>query len=444
MVSTSSTHVTGEIQTHAPSLVAEPRAVAYSWPSQRIFLIALLGILAIIPYAPVFVQPFLSDDYIQLDLGRKYGPVAAWESLMADPLYRCRATSIVMTHWTEQLFGTAPLPFYASSVMLHVMNTWMVLLAGWRLGLGGVRSYLASAFFAVYLGHQEAVMWYAALPELLLFFFCGCFLLSWNGYLRRGSTVQYALAIMWFVLALLSKEAGVVLAPIAAAMAYRRGRSVWRVAPLAIIAAIYTAAIFGAKAEHLHLNDGTFSPHAPFVLTWAKSLARMFWIWGFLGIAAIAFWRRRAWRSLVPAALWMGVALLPFSFLLYMTVVPSRHTYLASAGIGFFVAAGLLVTRARFRAHRWVLPVLFMAMAAHHTGYIWVKKRPQFLERAAATEDLLKIARGTVGPIYITCFPYAHEVAEKAIEIKLFQPASRLVWDTPPPSGVTTFCAKDP
>ena len=234
------------------------------------------------------------------------------------------------------------------------------------------------------------------------------------------------------------------MAPIAIRSARVDRPSLRQSAPLAFIAAIYTAAIFGAKAEHLHLNDGTFSLHAPFVMTWAKSLARMFWIWGFLGLAAIALWRRRTWRSLVPAALWMGVALLPFSFLLYMTVVPSRHTYLASAGIGFFVATGLLVTRARFRAHRWVLPVLFVAMVAHHTGYIWVKKRPQFLERAAATEDLLKIARGTDGPIYITCFPYAHDVAEKAIAIMLFQPASRLVWNTPPPSGVTTFCAKDP
>ena len=140
MVSTSDTHVTGEIQTQAPSLVAEPRAAAhsYSLAGKRIFLIALLGILAVIPYIPVFVQPFLSDDYIQLDLGRKYGPVAAWESLIADPLYRCRATSIVLTHWTEQLFGTSPLPFYTSSVLIHVINTFMVLLAGWRLGLARV------------------------------------------------------------------------------------------------------------------------------------------------------------------------------------------------------------------------------------------------------------------------------------------------------------------
>ncbi|MFN0104351.1 MAG: hypothetical protein ACKV2U_19970 [Bryobacteraceae bacterium] len=436
--------MTGEVLTQAPPLAAQGRAAVYSSLRPRILVFALLGLLATIPYLPVFVQPFVSDDYIQIDLGRKYGPIAAWGNLFEDALYRCRATSILMTHWTEQLFGTAPLAFYASSVSLHVVNAWLLLLVGRRLGMGGVRSYLAAAFFAVYRGHQEAVMWYAALPELLLFFFCGCFLLSWDAHVRRGSTVHYGLAMGSFMLALLSKEAAVVLVPIAAAMAYQRGRSVWRVAPMAVTAAIYAATIFAAGSGHLHLNDGTFSLEAPFAMTWARSIGRMFWVWGLLGVAAIALWRGRAWRSLLPAALWITVTILPFSFLMYMPVVPSRHTYLASAGVGFFVAAGLLATRARFRAHRWVLPVLLGALVAHNTGYIWVKKRQQFLERAAATEDLLRLARTTDGPIYITCFPYGPDVAEKAMEITFSQPASRLVWNTPPPPGVVTFCAKDP
>lgn len=436
--------VTGDILIAAPPLAAERKAVAYPLLNHWAILYGILALLATLPYLPVFVQPFISDDYIQLSLGRKYGPVSSWLDLLADPLYRCRATSILMTHWTERWFGTAPLPFYTTSVLLHILNTWLLLVAARRLGLGRVRSAIAAAFFAVYLGHQEAVMWYAALPELLLFFFCCCFLLSWNSYLRRGAPGQYALAVLWFVLALLSKEAAVILVPVAAALACQRKRGLLPVAPLALAAAIYTAAIFGAKDEHLHLNDGTFSLHAPFLSTWAKSLGRMLWFSGFLAILAIAAWHRRAWRSVVPAAIWMGVALLPFSFLMYMPVVPSRHTYLASAGIGFLVGTGLLVTKARFRTHRWVFPVLLVALLTHNTAYVLVKKRVQFLERAAATEDLLRVAGRTDGLIYITCFPYARDVAEKTIEIGLAQSPPRLVWDTAPPPGVTTFCAKDP
>jgi hypothetical protein len=436
--------VTGDISIAAPPLAAERKAVAYPLLSHWAFLYGVIAVLATLPYLPLFTQPFLSDDYIQLGLGRQYGPVSSWLDLLADPLYRCRATSILMTHWTEQWFGTAPLPFYTTSVLLHVLNTWLLLIAARRLGFGRVRSGIAAAFFAVYQAHQEAVMWYAALPELLLFFFCACFLLSWNSFLRRESNVQYVLAMLWFVLALLSKEAAVILVPVAAALAYQRERGLFRVAPFALAAVVYTAAIFGARDEHLHLNDGTFSLQAPFVAIWAKSLGRMLWFSGFLAILAIAAWHRWAWRAVMPAVIWMGVALLPFSFLLYMPVVPSRHTYLASAGIGFLVATGLLVTSARFRTHRWILPVSLLMLLTHNTTYVLVKKRSQFLERAAATEDLLRVASGTKGLIYMTCFPYGRDVAEKAIEIKLAQSPSRLVWDTAPPPGVITFCAKDP
>jgi len=123
--------------------------------------------------------------------------------------------------------------------------------------------------------------------------------------------------------------------------------------------------------------------------------------------------------------------------------VPSRHTYLASAGVGFFVAAGLLAARTRFRPHRWVFPLLLAAIVVQNTGYIWTKKRLQFLERAEATEGLIRLARGTEGPIYITCFPYGRDVADRALEIALSQSPERLHWSAPPP-GATTYCAKDP
>jgi hypothetical protein len=404
----------------------------------------VVAVLAALPYLPVLAQPFVSDDYIQIALGRKYGPAEAWGALVSDALYRCRATSIVLTLWTERLFGIDPLPYYATSVLVHVLNSLLVWAVGWRLGLGLWRSCAAAAFFGVYLGHQEAVMWYAALPELLVFFFCGLFLLQWERYLRRGGASDFALAALWFVLALGSKESGVVLVPAAALMAWRRGRNVLAVAPLAIGAAAYVWAIFAAKADHLHLNDGTFSLHAPFVSTWVRSIGRMFWVWGLLATVALAAWRRPLWRGLRMPAVWMAVALLPYSFLLYMPVVPSRHTYLASAGLGFVVAAGFAAVRHRFRMHRWVAPALAVLCVAHHTGYIWIKKRAQFLERAASTEQLVQLAGETEGLIYVTCFPYGHEVAEQALLIRLKQSPSRLVFTKTPPAGVVTFCAPDP
>lgn len=406
---------------------------------------AILAVLAIAPYLPLLEQPFISDDYLQIDLGRRYGPVEGWGRLMDDALYRCRATSIVLTYWTERMFGDQPISFYTSSMLMHVLNTWLVLIAGWRLGLGGVRSFMAAAFFAVYARHQEAVMWYAALPELLVFFFCGCFLLSWDRYLRKGGGWNYGFAMIWFVLALASKESAVAMVPIAAGLAWSRQRNPLPVAPLAVAALVYAAGIFSAREKHLHLNDGTFSLHAPFVATWVRSLAGMMWVSGLLGLVAIASWRRAAWRCLRAPALWMAVTLLPYSFLLYMPRVPSRHIYLASAGLGFVVAVGLEAVRRRFAGQRWAVPVIATGLVVAQVGYIWVKKREQFLRRAAATEDLIAEAEKTEELIYVTCFPYGREVAEKALEIRLNQkPDVRLVFTKSPPPGGRTYCAANP
>lgn len=406
---------------------------------------AILAALAIAPYVPLLVQPFVSDDYLQIDLGRRYGPIESWPRLAEDVLYRCRATSIVLTHWTERWFGDQPLAFYVSSILMHVVNTWLVLLAGWRLGLGGVRSFVAAAFFAVYARHQEAVMWYAAMPELLVFFFFGCFLLSWDLYLRRGRAWDYGLAALWFGLALASKESAVAVVPIAAVLTWTRHKSPLSVAPLAAAAVCYAAAIFLAKSDHLHLNDGTFSLGAPFIANWARSIARLLWLSGLLGLIAIAAWRRAAWRCLKAPAIWIALTMLPYSFLLYMPRVPSRHIYLASAGLGFIVAIGLEATRRRFAGNRWLVPILAAALAAPQIGYVWFKKREQFILRAAATEGLIAEAERTEELIYVTCFPYGREVAEKALEIRLRQnPEARLVFTKSPPQGVRTYCAANP
>ena len=132
----------------------------------------------------------------------------------ATSLYRCRATSIVLTYWTERFFGLAPLVYNLSSVLLHIFNTWLVFALGMWRPIGWRVSALAAAFFAVYEGHQEAVIWYAAIPELLVFFFSLVSLLLWMLWIRTGRRLYAAGSFFAFLLALLSKEPGVAVVPL--------------------------------------------------------------------------------------------------------------------------------------------------------------------------------------------------------------------------------------
>jgi hypothetical protein len=66
-----------------------------------------------------------------------------------------------------------PPAFRISSLTLHILDTWLL----YAIGLAWTRMRSAAAwaavFFAVYEGHQEAIMWFSANNELLLFLFGG-------------------------------------------------------------------------------------------------------------------------------------------------------------------------------------------------------------------------------------------------------------------------------
>ena len=65
----------------------------------------LVAVLCVIAYAPALRLPLISDDWLQIALARDYGPASGWSALAADPLYRCRATSLVLVSWIDRWFG---------------------------------------------------------------------------------------------------------------------------------------------------------------------------------------------------------------------------------------------------------------------------------------------------------------------------------------------------
>lgn len=408
--------------------------------------LAVLALLVFGAYGHVLWQPLLEDDYVQIDLGRGYGPVERWPALAADVLYRSRATSIWLTHGTEAWFGIAPAAFYATMLLIHIGNAWlmqsMVAAAG-----GGVElAFVSAAYFAVQAGHQEAVMWYAALPELLVFTLTVGFLLAWNAFGQGRGRGYGALAVGLFLFALASKESAVVGVPLAAVILWRARAShakwlVW--GALVLISSVYTWRIFAASAAHLHLNDGTFSIHAPFWITFRNSVGRLMWVWGAVSLVAIVLLRQwTRWRGVFTAAgLWIAVTLMPYVFLTYMPRIPSRHTYFASVGLAVVVGAGLLAMDEWFRARGWVRvgALLICAVLASEASYIWIAKRPQILARAEPTEALVRFARQHEGPIYLRCFPFFHTVAGSALRIMLHRPESELLL-VPGGPGVPEFC----
>lgn len=374
--------------------------------------------LAAITYWRSLTLPLISDDYTVISIARSYGEPGGWWTLASDALYRCRATFMILTYWLDRWFQLDPLPYNIVGVVFHVLNSLLVLAAGAWARIGWRLAFPAAIFFAVSQAHQEAVIWYSALPDQMAFFFVMLGLGAWLAWLKGRGSVWYAASLAMFLLGLFSKESAVVAVPLMLLCALAEGagrpRLAAALAPFAAMAAAYFFAGYAARGEHLHYNDGTFVLGWHFLPVIVRSTVRMLWPWGVAALAAAL-----AGRSQVPvvayAFAWIGASLVPYAFLTYMPFVPSRHTYIASAGVALIAACGFRALQARARP-AWLAAVVAVFVTAEW-GYLWTRKHRQYLERAAPTEAFVAKIRDHTGEVVVHCFPYGLDPIVRAAQM---------------------------
>lgn len=387
----------------------------------------LLAAVCFATYSATLTIPLFEDDYPTLSLAQLYGSPGQVGDLFHNPVYRTRATTYWVMWAMYRQFGLEPWGFRLAALAFHIAATWLLYGVARRWPPMRAAALWAALFFAAAEGHQEAVVWFAGFTEPAVMVFGLAAMLCW----MRPEWLWNALGVAAFALALVSKETAVILLPLFLLATPRAEwpRALVRLIPYAALGGVVAASVLAQHGQSFRFSDGSFSLEAPFWITWPRGMARLLWVWGWLALIGIALARdARLWRAAGLALAWCGIALLPYSFLTYSTQIPSRQTYLASAGLALLF--GLAVARLEaVPGLSRALPIAVVAVAlAVNLGVVWTRKRRQFMERAAPTEQLVRAVRIYGGPIWVQCFPRNHWIAEAAVYWRTGLPPDALVW----------------
>jgi len=413
-------------------------------PDRRAAKLLCLALLCLVAYGRSLTLPLFQDDYPMIADAQRYGPASGFAALVRDGWPLPRATIYWLSYVLWMLFGPRPVAYHMTSLAIHIANTFLLwwICRSWA-PMRSAALY-AAAFFAVHEGHQEAVMWFSSAGELLMFTFGAAALFCWrNAVNARHSDVWAMGSFLLYCMALFSKESAFVFLPLFLLVT---PVSEWRFTSRLLLphfAAALAVAVFivSTRGQSFRFSDGSFSLHAPFWITWTNSYVRLLWIWGWIaGVWLIFRTGPSLRRHAVPALVWVGIALIPYSFLTYMHRIPSRQVYLASAGLAMLV--GLAMAHL-LNLNRRIAMAVGAVIVLHNAGYLWTRKHEQFLERAAPTEALISLARKTEGPIWVRCFPGPRIVAEQAVRLATGRSPETLLWNDashPPLGPVTTFC----
>ena len=105
-----------------------------------------------------------------------------------------------------QLYGVdQPWGHHLSSLLLHVINTLLLLVVLEQMTGAFWRSAIVAALFALHPVHVESVAWVSERKDVLSTMFWLLHLWAYVNYTRRESRTWYALTLVFLVLGLMSK-----------------------------------------------------------------------------------------------------------------------------------------------------------------------------------------------------------------------------------------------
>lgn len=162
---------------------------------------------------------YQNDDIKQLDFGHVKTMFSTFYVQMYQPLSS-------LTYAVEyKFFGANPKVYHLDNILLHILNSILLLLFVLQLSRNNIVSWLTAILFAIHPMHVESVAWIAERKDLLYTFFYLISLIFYLSYLEKGYRIKHLLfALLFFVFSLLSKSAAVTLPLVLILLDFYKGR----------------------------------------------------------------------------------------------------------------------------------------------------------------------------------------------------------------------------
>jgi tetratricopeptide (TPR) repeat protein len=389
-----------------------PRSAGARAHDDHAKLVALLMLLATLPYLNTLLDGFIYDDK-RLILAnpylRNFGHLHEiwltnpWSFLGVRGVTNYYRPLVTMGYLVcFQLFGPLAYGYHLVNLLFHAAVVGALFFVTLRMFGDRALAFVAAALFALHPIHTEAVVWISAVTDLEVTFFCLLAFWFFLGVVRpdgRRSVAAQLGMLGSFALALLSKESAVVL-PVLATLyehLYRRDGAGWkRKIPrylnlwlLTLAYVVFRIQVLGSFTRVLLTPRVTWYEAflSAFALL-AQYLEKLFWpvqlsaYYAFhksvtpldprvlVGVAALVA------GTLVFAALWRRARLVSFGFLWFLVtlgpvlnsrwlgpnVLTERYLYLPSVGFCWAAAwAGVELWRRLARRPPWARQALLAA-----------------------------------------------------------------------------------
>jgi tetratricopeptide (TPR) repeat protein len=369
------------------SSLTSPDLSPRSATAGRAWLGALvIVVVTLLAYTPAMRAGYIwdDDDYVtgNAHLRSVDGLLNLWQLRTTHQYYPV----VFTTFWIEyHLWGLHPSGFHVVNIILHAVNACLLWMLCTKLRMPG--AWMIGAIFALHPVHVESVAWITERKNVLSGFFY--FVAAWsylnfgcwkNDQPRRVRWRWYAIALLSFVLALLSKSVtcSLPLALVIVMLYLRKPLTVQRLAPLApmlvigLLLALHTAhlerANVGAVGPEFHFTFPhrlliashalLFYPYkivAPWPLMfiyprWELDPHSLMSYWAVIMVAAAfaigALLYSRGVRAPLLALLFFSIAVFPalgfFNFYpMRFSFVADHFQYLASIGVIALVVGGV-------------------------------------------------------------------------------------------------------